>query len=267
MIMDIEEKYCVYAHINKLNLKVYIGQTKHQGNTRKRWQRNGKGYKRNFHFYNAICKYGWDEGFDHIILEENLSANQADFYERMYISIYNSTNPNYGYNHDNGGNLNKSLSAETKLKISNTSKGRNCKEETKLKLRNNTSRNKSVYCLELDAEFISCSEASRQLGISWSNIAACCRGDRKSAGEHPKTKELLHWCFTTDKNNFVAPKRVWEIKPVFCLELNKRFESAGEAGRQIGVSRSHISECCKGKRKSEGKHPETNEPLHWVYAK
>lgn len=266
MIVNNEEKYCIYAHINKSNLKVYIGQSKHQDNLRKRWQRNGAGYKRNSYFYKAICKYGWDEGFEHIILEENLTANQADFYERMYIDTYNSTNPNYGYNHDSGGNSNKSLSIETKLKISNANKGKCYSEETKRKIREGTSKNKSVYCLELDTVFISATEASRQLGVSWSNIAACCRGDRKGAGEHPQTKERLHWCFTNDKENFVVPKRVWEIKPVFCLELNKQFKSAGDAGRQMNIRHSHISECCRGKRKSEGKHPETNEPLHWVYA-
>ena len=48
--------YTVYKHINKLNGKVYVGQTSLGVNDR--WK-NGKGYKNGI-FRNAIKKYGWD---------------------------------------------------------------------------------------------------------------------------------------------------------------------------------------------------------------
>lgn len=56
--------YCVYAHINKVNGKIYIGQTCRKPEYR--WN-DGKGYKECTYFYNAIEKYGWDN-FDHEIL-------------------------------------------------------------------------------------------------------------------------------------------------------------------------------------------------------
>ena len=57
----------IYLHRNKINNKVYIGQTIQS--PEERWK-NGNGYKGCYYFYNAIQKYGWDN-FEHIILEQN----------------------------------------------------------------------------------------------------------------------------------------------------------------------------------------------------
>lgn len=44
--------YKIYAHINKTNGKIYIGQTCRE-NVNQRW-RNGNGYVNNVSFYRAI---------------------------------------------------------------------------------------------------------------------------------------------------------------------------------------------------------------------
>lgn len=95
--------YCVYMHKNKINGKVYIGIT---GNIPEQRWRNGEGYNYNTHFYNAIQKYGWDEGFDHIILFKNMTKEEAEQKEIDLIKYYDSTNENKGYNMQKGGNLN-----------------------------------------------------------------------------------------------------------------------------------------------------------------
>ena len=61
--------YTIYIHRNKINNKLYIGQTCQT--PEKRWD-NGRGYKTSERFYNAIQKYGWNN-FEHIILYTNLS--------------------------------------------------------------------------------------------------------------------------------------------------------------------------------------------------
>ena len=66
------KKYVVYMHKNKINNKVYIGQT---CNIKKRW--SPQAYKGSAHFYHAICKYGWNN-FQHIILQSQLNKQQAD---------------------------------------------------------------------------------------------------------------------------------------------------------------------------------------------
>lgn len=48
-------KFTIYMHKNKINKKVYIGQTIQE--PKDRWK-NGAGYKTCTKFYNAIKKYG-----------------------------------------------------------------------------------------------------------------------------------------------------------------------------------------------------------------
>ena len=74
-------------HINKINNKKYIGITGR--NPKLRWGVNGNGYKGNKYFYNAIQKYGW-ENFEHKILFENLSLEEACDKEKYLIELYKS---------------------------------------------------------------------------------------------------------------------------------------------------------------------------------
>ena len=114
--------YCVYVHINKINGKRYVGQTIHGDNPNERWK-NGSGYKGCEYFYNAIKKYGW-ENFDHEIVANNLTADEADNFERLLIKEFDLQNPDKGYNLESGGTRNKTLSDATKKKISEAHIGR-----------------------------------------------------------------------------------------------------------------------------------------------
>lgn len=108
--------FCVYKHTNKINGKVYIGQTRYGNNPIARWGKTGNCYKNSFYFYNAIKKYGWDN-FEHEILYNNLTVEEANYYEQLEIEKYNSNNPEFGYNLNTGGN-NFLLNEEVKQRIS-----------------------------------------------------------------------------------------------------------------------------------------------------
>lgn len=95
-----EKKYYVYVHTNKINNKKYVGITSKTPN--ERWQ-NGNGYYGNKHFYSAIKKYGWEDGFIHEIICEGLNREEACKKEQELIALYNSNDPMYGYNHTIGG--------------------------------------------------------------------------------------------------------------------------------------------------------------------
>ena len=103
--------YCVYAHINRANGKIYFGITK--GYCKNRW-RSGSGYAKSTKFYPAIKKYGWD-GFYHVVILRYLSEEEATYLEKSYIRLYNTTNREFGYNTDKGGKL-SSFSARVKRK-------------------------------------------------------------------------------------------------------------------------------------------------------
>lgn len=95
----VENIYTLYCHTNKLNGKKYFGITFRR--PEERWGNNGCNYKGQ-RFYNAIQKYGWDN-FDHEIIKTNLSKSEAENAEIEYISKYNTTNNNCGYNIATGG--------------------------------------------------------------------------------------------------------------------------------------------------------------------
>ena len=107
----------IYKYTNKINNKVYIGQTSQT--LARRAKKDGEGYKHCLHFYSAIQKYGW-ENFSCEILEQ-VSELEADDKEKYYIQYYNSIDN--GYNIDCGGHIEKVRSEQTKQKISKAGKG------------------------------------------------------------------------------------------------------------------------------------------------
>lgn len=89
----------IYKITNKINNKVYIGQSK---DIKFRWYRHrlaafNKNYPQyNCLLYKAIRKYGLDN-FNFEVVEEceEIELNNK---EQYYISLYNSSNIQFGYN-------------------------------------------------------------------------------------------------------------------------------------------------------------------------
>lgn len=94
--MNIINNYKVYIHTNLINGKKYVGIT--QQAEKERWS-NGNGYRENKKFYKDIQKYGWNDGFSHEIIKENISYKEARTLEKFYISKYDSVLE--GYNNYN----------------------------------------------------------------------------------------------------------------------------------------------------------------------
>lgn len=187
--MENENNYTVYMHVSPSG-KVYIGITK--CDPFDRWK-NGLGYLnknqngdyRQPAIARAIIKYGWDN-FKHEILFEGLTKDEAEGKEILLISHYQSNNPAFGYNIRSGGSS-SSPSDETRLKMSESGKGRIVSSETREKLRKASTgkispRRKAVLCVETDVVYCSQTEAGKIMGINPMHIGGCCRGERKTAG-------------------------------------------------------------------------------------
>jgi group I intron endonuclease len=233
--------YCIYIHKNKINNKVYIGQTCQKPEYR--WN-HGKGYERQSYFYSAIQKYGWNN-FEHEILKNNLTLEEANYWEEYYIEQYNSTDKKYGYNISFGGN-NKKLSEETKEKISKANMGHLVSEETREKISIANKGRKSFR------KGISLSEEHRE------NISKS-KKNKKFSDEHKKHLSESH-----KTKDYINKIRKNLGKKVQCVETGQIFNSFQEAADWAGIKNgSDISAYLSGKQKSAGKHPVTKEKLHW----
>lgn len=104
--------YCIYIIENKINKKIYIGQTYN-------FEKRTKEHKRTAYSKNHICynyplyvdirKYGI-ENFSFNILESNIETKElSNEKEFAYINEYDSVNPSIGYNLRCGGNVQKGI--------------------------------------------------------------------------------------------------------------------------------------------------------------
>ena len=86
--------YTVYKYTSPSN-KIYIGIT--CNSLTMRAGNNGERYDKCPIFNKAIKKYGW-ENFTCEILAQELTEEEAKRLEKYYIKLYDSRNPNKGYN-------------------------------------------------------------------------------------------------------------------------------------------------------------------------
>lgn len=54
-------------------------------------------------------------------------------------------------------------------------------------------------------------------------------------------------------------------RKIICTTTGEEFNTLAEAERKYQIPNSSISQCCKGKLKSAGKHPVTGEKMVWMY--
>ena len=190
---DLEKTYCVYKHTNIFNGKIYVGITSQQ--PEKRWK-NGHGYEGNEYFYRAIQKYGWNDGFKHEIVVDGITKEQACAIEIELINVYDSINPDKGYNFSSGGDCGNSGCSRSEEWV----------EKMSLAL------SKPVICIESSNVYKSATHAEQHTGVRASSIGAVCRGDygHQMAGD-------LHWCFWDEEwANFKAVCKKLGIDYIKC---------------------------------------------------
>lgn len=70
----------------------------------------------------------------------------------------------------------------------------------------------------------------------------------------------LEWVTAEENNNYGTRNEragkslsVSKCKPVYCVELDKYFESGIAAAAELGLNQGNIGKCCNGKQKTTGK--------------
>ena len=274
----------IYVIRNKVNNKLYIGQTTDKKGFNGRYRESGKGiekvynhYKRkkyhdksyNVHLLHSIEKYGFDayaidEKFDIAYSQEELNK-----LEYMYIEIYECRNINKGYNDRYGGNNGK-LSEETKRKLSKVKKGKykgennpNYGNGDKIRGGKNPSA-RPIYCYEFNQIRLTTKEWCNILKIDMAHILQCCNGELKSTGgfhfrdateeEVKNYKEEDNIIIDEEKIKFIKAKAKL-INPmgrcIYCIELNIVAFSIKEMQKITGATRKEIIQCCEEKKFSE----------------
>ena len=94
----------IYKITNVVNNKVYIGLTTTP--LKKRWYAHVRDSKKSEkHLYAAMRKYGLYNFKIEVIDDTAKDIQELGKLERKYIKIYKSSNPDYGYNLTEGGDI------------------------------------------------------------------------------------------------------------------------------------------------------------------
>ena len=275
------KNYIVYAHINKENGKAYIGITCRP--TSICWGKDGKGYKEQSKFYNAILKYGW-ENFIHIELANNLSQDEALELETYYIQHYNSIENGYNvllqgiktypktkkvyclttntlYNSIKEAAEKNDLT--TPYRIIENCKGlnsgvkglewtywddiNNCPKNKPIFVQKEKSNSIPIYCIELQKTYSSIGEASRELNIDKSSLQKVLRGERNGAKGYHFVRDS-----EKEKISQIKYSKIGNKQKVICLETKTIFNSLKEAGDFCGRTSQTVMKTCQGKQKTCG---------------
>lgn len=240
----------IYKITNKINSKVYIGQTVRTLEERISEHRRNK----NCIMYKAFEKHGF-RNFKFEIIDEASNINELNQKEINWINFYNCLSP-IGYNQCEGGcnTLGYHHREDSKQKMSEHKKGRYTKEENHFYGKTHTDKQKAKWSeqrkgrvlsdewkenlkkshvtrkvknLDTGEIFDTVKEAGEKYSIEPTHITRVCRGKRKSTGGY-------RWSYTdTDKSEFDETR-----KCLYC-------------GNEFIINKYSTMSCCSDSCKSK----------------
>lgn len=220
--------YYIYKATNKVNNKVYIGQTVDFKRRKAEHTSSKNGIHAKCVFHRAIQKYG-KENFEWEVIDTCETLDEALFLESMYISKYNSCT---FMDNSNGYNILYTQNGKKSF-VHNSQK---------------------VVAYDLDGYFVgvydSMQDAGRQLNCQGTNIRKCLIGERKSTGGYQ---------FTYYKNGFPQKLNKYETneleakyKKVYQYDTSfnfiQEFHSLSECADAVQGNRTALSRSIKENR-------------------
>lgn len=223
----------IYCILNIINSKIYVGSTvdlKTREQTHFSHLRNKAHH--NQYLQSAFNKYG-ENNFIFTVLEFVEDTTILIQKEQLYIQKFS---PDVLYN------INPNAASNLGIKHKNAHKN-NCK----------------VYQFSMDGvlikEWKSIDDAATSLNIPWQNIRRMCEKTTMIVNNvEYLSKSAGGFAWSYDKNCVVPQyknkKKVgqYTIDGIFI----KEYESTTEAQKQLKFTHLHVSDVCKGKRKSSG---------------
>jgi len=249
----IENNEIVYGFIymikNKINNKIYVGQTARSLN--KRIYEYKKAYNfdkfHNQYLGNAFKKYGWDS-FEFSIIDIATSIEELNEKEVKYITQYNSTNKDIGYNIAVGGN-NAIPGKETleKMSIAHSGSKQNPEWVAKRIPKAGSEEAKKYGRPKTEEDKQHLSEISPKF---WQGK----KRDEETIRKLSETKKALGF---SQKQKEANNKKVYKIN-FKTKEVIRTYESTAEASKSECVSSATISRWCS-------KDKLINDEIIWSY--
>jgi group I intron endonuclease len=207
----------IYKISNNFNTQAYVGQT---------WSNLLNRFKQHIRsagspkLHNSITKHGPSNFKIELLWEAECTQDELDTKEEEFIMKLGTISPN-GYNLKGGGSGGK-LSDESRLKMSNSHRGKIHSMETRAKMGISSQGNTNALGRILSEE------TKRLIGDGNSGEKSYWYG--KNGGEHAKSKKIEQW--SKDGKLIIT------------------YDSLTEAANKLGADISSLSACCRGKRKS-----------------
>ena len=206
------KNYIIYKAQNTITGECYIGATTKSIDERKQDHLQKAGTGSSLKFHNAIST----TGADNFKWEQiDTASNPNELAERETKYIYDFKAQEEGYNGDCGGGFQKLV----------------------------YQYNENGILIET---YASLTEIKETLGIDKQRISSACLNSTMYDGSF--------WSYR--KLEKIIPKTDFRLKAVNQYSLNQEFiatfKSASEASRRTGISKTCITRCCRGERKSSG---------------
>lgn len=220
-----------YVYKCEIANKIYIGKT--SGKPLERYKvhlYNAFVYKSKMPIAEALRSVGEQDALKCFSVIEEINGESWEELENKLCDRENYWMEKLGTMYPNGYNVHKSYPSR---KITN---------HAPQKPREKVMR--KIICLDTGEEFPSIAQASRTYGVSSTAVCNCVKGKTNTASG-------LHWKYKDEE--YHKSKRNEGMKnhpslshPVVCKETGERYESIGEAARQMGVCKTNIWRCAKG---------------------
>lgn len=260
----------IYKIINKINGKVYIGQT--VNTIKRRYNGGGKFWHHsvsNEHLKNSIAKYG-PNSFSIKELCCCFDIEELNNKEKYFIKEYDSTNPLKGYNYTEGGNNGKHSSRSVEINRLAQKKywsNPEARERQSIRKKNGICSTKehqlkmslvqggkpfNVYKAdtgEFVGTWINKSECARDLNIDSRNVCACLLKDKRSH---------KGYVFYYPEEPVIFGKQLEKLqkatKSIICTTTGEIFDSITEAAQKLQVRPQGISDVLRGIYTYTGNH-------------
>jgi group I intron endonuclease len=259
----------IYKIENKVNGKVYIGQTRVGFSARSYAHRRALNKKEhnNDYLQRAWDKYG-EENFVFSVIEE-CAIDELDTKEIKWIAHYKENGGSY--NLESGGNKNKIPSEYTRAKVSKGVREAFKRPGTVKRLRElaetrrgkNNNNAKRVICINTGEIFDTCTEAGEHFSFNGRYIGRVCSGDRTTVnglqfayykeGEKYELKSII----PRTKGNHHASRKI------ICINNGMIFDSVVSAGEYFNINPKNIHQVVLGKNRCTSN--EKDELLQFAY--